>query len=89
MPTLDLSEILSPSRITARAEWPDADIQGVGDWATVAECDGYQTVHLHETEQAAQSALALIDSMGCGGRHCRPRGYDGVARHYLVPLGDG
>jgi hypothetical protein len=72
-------------RKVARLEFPSARIEGSGAWASVSECST-QVVRLHESEELAARAVAWLDRMTCGGRHCQPTDGAGVANHYLVPL---
>jgi hypothetical protein len=78
-------DLAASNQLTARKEFPDADIHGQGFYASVSECSS-QVVHLHETELEAQRAVEWIDAMTCGGRFCRPTSWAGEAMHYLVDL---
>jgi hypothetical protein len=72
----------------ARREFPDADIRGLGFYASVSECGG-QVVHLHATQEQADRAVDRIDDSGCGGHGCQGRHSSSpVAMHWAVPLDD-
>jgi len=66
-------------RALAKCMWPRAVwVAGEGRYATLAHCD-VLTVQLHQTREAAESALGMIDRTGCGG---------GCHRHHeLIRLG--
>jgi hypothetical protein len=69
---------VSPHQELAQAMWPEARyIHGDGRWATVRACGGL-TVVLHETEEAARSALQRI----------HPGSYRGCQLHHALVVLD-
>jgi hypothetical protein len=92
LPTAPVSALvriraISKWRKAARVELPHARLEpGSGPWISVAECSP-QTVHFHQTEQAAQKAVRWLDDTGCGGKGCAGARQPGlVAQHWMMPL---